>query len=142
MTGKPAVDIEIDMEKNEHMSISELSKKLELSPRTIRYYEEIGLLDSVKRTEGGKRVYAEDDFRRLRFIKKLKLLGLTLAEMQELNAIYMIHRKNSKVFPRIIELFDNHRREIDHRIDELRLLKVEVEEFQERMRDKLVKERT
>ena len=142
MTGKPAVDIEVDMGKNEHMSISELSKKLELSPRTIRYYEEIGLLDSVKRTEGGKRVYAEDDFRRLRFIKKLKLLGLTLAEMQELNAIYMIHRKNSKVFPRIIELFDNHRREIDHRIDELRLLKVEVEEFQQRMRDKLVKEGT
>ncbi len=61
--------------------------------------------------------------------------------MQELNAIYETHRKNSKVFPRIIELFDNHRRQIDHRIDELRLLRVEIEEFQKRMRDKLKKER-
>lgn len=124
-----------------HMNISELSKKLDVSPRTIRYYEEIGLLDSIRRTEGGKRVFTENDLRRIRFIQKLKILGLTLAEMQELNAIYETHRKNSKVFPRIIELFDNHRRQIDHRIDELRLLRVEIEEFQKRMRDKLKKER-
>lgn len=126
--------------KNDHMSISELSHRLDISPRTIRYYEEIGLMDQIKRKEGGKRVYSESDFRRLRFIKKLKLLGLTLAEMQELNAIYRIHRKNSKVFPRIIELFDYHSREIDHRIEELKLLKTEVEEFQQRMREKLTKE--
>jgi DNA-binding transcriptional MerR regulator len=125
---------------NDHMSISELSMRLDISPRTIRYYEEIGLMDQAKRKEGGKRIYSESDFRRLRFIKKLKLLGLTLAEMQELNAIYQIHGKNSKVFPRIIELFDYHSREIDHRIEELKLLKTEVEEFQQRMRDKLEKE--
>jgi DNA-binding transcriptional MerR regulator len=119
------------------MSISVLSKKLDLSPRTIRYYEEIGLLDTIRRTEGGKRIYTEDDFRRLRFIKKLKLLGLSLAEMQELNGIYKVHRKNSKVLPRIIELFDSHRKEIDHRVYELRLLKSEIEEFQDRMRKKL-----
>ncbi len=126
--------------ENNQMSISDLSKLIDISPRTIRYYEEIGLMDQIKRTEGGKRVYSESDFRRLRFIKKLKLLGLTLAEMQELNAIYKTHRKNSKVFPRIIELFDYHKREIDHRIEELKLLKTEVLEFQERMRDKLATE--
>jgi len=126
--------------ENNQMSISELSKLIDISPRTIRYYEEIGLIDQIKRTEGGKRVYSESDFRRLRFIKKLKLLGLTLAQMQELNAIYKTHRKNSKVFPRIIELFDYHNREIDHRIEELKLLKTEVLEFQERMRDKLATE--
>jgi MerR family transcriptional regulator, repressor of the yfmOP operon len=132
-------NITIESENN-HLSISELSKLIDISPRTIRYYEEIGLMDQIKRTEGGKRIYSESDFRRLRFIKKLKLLGLTLAEMQELNAIYNTHRKNSKVFPRIIELFDYHSREIDHRIEELRLLKTEVLEFQERMRDKLATE--
>lgn len=124
-----------------YMNISDLSKKLDISPRTIRYYEEIGLLDSVKRSVGGKRVFTDNDLRRIRFIQKLKILGLTLAEMQELNAIYETHRKNSKVFPRIIELFDNHRKEVDHRIDELRLLKKEIEEFQKRMREKLEKER-
>jgi DNA-binding transcriptional MerR regulator len=122
------------------MNISDLAKRLDISPRTIRYYEEIGLLDSIKRTVGGKRVFADNDLRRIRFIQKLKILGLTLAEMQELNAIYETHRKNSKVFPRIIELFDNHKRSIDHRMDELKLLKAEIDEFQKRMRDKLKKE--
>jgi MerR family transcriptional regulator, repressor of the yfmOP operon len=122
------------------MNISELAKKLHISPRTIRYYEEIGLLDSIKRTVGGKRVFNDNDFRRIRFIQKLKILGLTLAEMQELNAIYETHRKNSKVFPRIIELFDSHKNEIDHRRDELKLLKTEIEEFQKRMREKIRKE--
>jgi DNA-binding transcriptional MerR regulator len=123
-----------------YMNISDLSKRLDISPRTIRYYEEIGLLDSIKRTVGGKRVFTDNDFRRIRFIQKLKILGLTLAEMQELNAIYETHRKNSKVFPRIIELFDSHKKSIDHRIDELKLLKTEIEEFQKRMREKLRKE--
>ena len=122
------------------MNISDLAKRLDISPRTIRYYEEIGLLDSIKRTVGGKRVFADNDLRRIRFIQKLKILGLTLAEMQELNAIYETHRKNSKVFPRIIELFDSHKKSIDHRIEELKLLKTEIEEFQKRMRDKLRKE--
>jgi MerR family transcriptional regulator, repressor of the yfmOP operon len=124
-----------------YMNISDLARKLDISPRTIRYYEEIGLLDSIKRTVGGKRVFTDNDLRRIRFIQKLKILGLTLAEMQELNAIYETHRKNSKVFPRIIELFDNHKKSIDHRMDELKLLKAEIDEFQKRMRDKLKKER-
>ena len=144
MVEKAIADIQEDSiaaeAENKQMSISDLSMLLDISPRTIRYYEEIGLMDQIKRTEGGKRVYTENDFRRLRFIKKLKLLGLTLAQMQELNAIYQTHRKNSKVFPRIIELFDDHKLEIDHRIEELRLLKTEVLEFQERMRDKLATE--
>ncbi|MEA3348602.1 MAG: MerR family transcriptional regulator, partial [Pseudomonadota bacterium] len=55
--------------------IGEIGKLLDLSTRTIRYYEEIGLLNTVKRIEGGRRIYTEDDLRRLRFIKKLKLLG-------------------------------------------------------------------
>ncbi len=130
----------VSMSELPYMNISDLSRKLGISPRTIRYYEEIGLLDSIKRTIGGKRVFTDNDFRRIRFIQKLKILGLTLAEMQELNAIYETHRKNSKVFPRIIELLDNHKKSTDHRIDELRLLKTEIEEFQKRMRDKLRKE--
>ena len=119
------------------MPISVLAEKLDISPRTIRYYEEIGLLDTVRRTSGGKRIYTNDDFRRLRFIKKLKLLGLTLADMQELEDIYKIHRKNSKVFPRLIEQLDTHKKEVDRRIQELTALRKEIDEFKERMREKV-----
>jgi len=122
------------------MPISVLAEKLGISPRTIRYYEEIGLLDTVRRTSGGKRIYTDDDFRRLRFIMKLKLLGLTLNDMQELEDIYKIHRKNSKVFPRLIEQLDTHKKEVDRRIHELNTLRKEIDEFQERMRDKIREE--
>ncbi len=65
-------------------AIGEISRLVELSQRTIRYYEEIGLLHSVRRIENGKRVYTDNDVRRLKFINRLKVLGLSLAEMVEL----------------------------------------------------------
>src|SRR2546430_7101550 len=67
--------------------IGELAAKVGLTERTIRYYEERGLLESVKRLDGGQRVYTDDDVRRLKFIQKLKVLGLSLAEMQELETL-------------------------------------------------------
>ena len=79
--------------------IGELADLVEMSPRTIRYYEEIGLLNSVKRMEGGKRVYTDKDLQRLKFIKRLKHLGLTLSEMHELEDIYKIHRTNRRYYP-------------------------------------------
>ncbi|HOG13203.1 MAG TPA: MerR family transcriptional regulator, partial [Smithellaceae bacterium] len=69
------------------LSIGELSRKLEMSQRTIRYYEEIGLLNSIKRVEGGRRIYTEKDLRRLKLIKRLKIMGMTLSEMQELESM-------------------------------------------------------
>jgi DNA-binding transcriptional MerR regulator len=117
--------------------IGELGKLLDMSPRTIRYYEEIGLLNTVKRMEGGRRIYTDDDLRRLRFIKKLKLLGLTLSEMAELERIYSIHRSNRKVLPRVVELLHRHSQEIDKRIVELTKLKHEITAYISRIEEKL-----
>src|SRR5512136_778801 len=117
--------------------IGELSRLLELSTRTIRYYEEIGLLNSVKRIEGGKRVYTDKDFQRLKFITRLKHLGLTLSEMSELEDIYQIHRTNKRVLPRLLELLDNHALKIDERINQLLRLKADVLEYQKKVRQKL-----
>ena len=117
--------------------IGELSNLLELSPRTIRYYEEIGLLDSVKRIEGTRRVYTDKDLQRLKFVKRLKHLGLTLSEMLELEDIYQIHRTNRKVLPRLLELLDNHTAKIDERISSLIRLKKDILNYQEKIRQKL-----
>ncbi len=46
--------------KEQLTSIGEIAQKLDMSQRTIRYYEEIGLLNSIKRVEGGRRVYTDD----------------------------------------------------------------------------------
>jgi len=78
-------------------AIGEISRLVDLSQRTIRYYEEIGLLHSVRRIENGKRVYTDHDVRRLKFINRLKVLGLSLAEMVELEKIYRKQRNNREI---------------------------------------------
>ena len=123
--------------KRSYWSIGHLAKMAGLTPRTIRYYEERGLLDSINRVEGGRRVFTDDDLRRLKFIKRLKLLGLTLAEMKELGDIYRIHRTNKKVLPRLLELLDHHFEETDKRIKSLIKLKEEIQSYKERTARKL-----
>jgi len=127
------------MEKNgaKYYQIGELANLLELSPRTVRYYEEIGLLNSVKRIEGGKRIYTDKDFQRLRFVTRLKHLGLTLSEMLELEDIYQIHRTNRKVLPRLLELLDTHAVKIDERINSLNKLRADILNYQDKVRQKL-----
>ena len=120
-----------------YYQIGKLANLLELSPRTIRYYEEIGLLNSVKRVEGGKRIYTDKDFQRLKFITRLKHLGLSLSEMLELEDIYQIHRTNKKVLPRLLELLDTHAVKIDERINSLNKLKGDILNYQSKIYEKL-----
>jgi len=120
-----------------YYKIGQLANLVGVSPRTIRYYEEIGLLNSIKRMEGGKRVYTDQDCQRLQFIKRLKHLGLTLAEMQELEDIYRIHRTNKKVLPRLLELLDGHVEKIEERVQNLEKLKSEILTYHQRISAKL-----
>lgn len=120
-------------------SIGELSKNLEMSQRTIRYYEEIGLLNSIKRVEGGRRIYTDVDLRRLKLIKRLKIMGMTLSEMQELEAMWTYEKSNEKVLKRLLELLGNHLKRVDDRIADLDILRNEILEYQERIQAKLGK---
>ena len=120
--------------------IGVLSRKVNLSQRTIRYYEEIGLLHSVRRIENGKRVYTDDDVRRLKFINRLKMLGLSLAEMVELEKIYRSQRNNREVLPKLLTILDERVSQIDDRVRHLNALKQEILEYQERLRGKISRE--
>ncbi len=120
--------------------IGELSRMVNLSQRTIRYYEEIGLLQSIRRIEHGKRVYTDDDVRRLKFINKLKVLGLSLAEMAALEKIYRTQRNNREVIPKLIAILDERAAQIDDRVNQLVALKNEIRDYQVRLRGKLLQE--
>lgn len=120
--------------------IGELSRMVNLTQRTIRYYEEIGLLHSVRRIENGKRVYTDDDVRRLKFINRLKMLGLSLAEMVDLEKIYRQQRNNREIIPKLIEILDERAVQIDERVQQLNALKKEIREYQVRLRGKLPQE--
>ena len=120
--------------------IGEVAAKLAMTERTIRYYEELGLLDSVKRLDGGTRVYTDDDVRRLTFIRKLKVLGLSLQEMHELEGVYTRQRSNRSVLPRLIELLDAHLLSVDSRIAELGALRDEIRSYREHLAQRLLRE--
>src|SRR5579859_6229459 len=118
--------------------IGELAAKVGMTERTIRYYEELGLLDSVKRLDGGTRVYTDDDVRRLKFIRKLKVLGLSLQEMHELEGMYKTQRSNRAVLPRLIELLDAHLGTVDGRVAELQALRDEIRSYREHVTQRLL----
>jgi len=122
--------------------IGEISRLVELSQRTIRYYEEIGLLHSVRRIENGKRVYTDNDVRRLKFINRLKVLGLSLAEMVELEKIYRRQRNNREILPKLLQILDERAAQIDERVAQLVALKKEIREYQQRLRNKVLQDAT
>ncbi|OYV69126.1 MAG: hypothetical protein B7Z74_08000, partial [Deltaproteobacteria bacterium 21-66-5] len=121
-------------------AIGEISRLVDLSQRTIRYYEEIGLLHSVRRIENGKRVYTDDDVRRLKFINRLKVLGLSLAEMVELEKIYRKQRNNREILPKLLQILDERAVQIDERVAQLVALKKEIREYQQRLRNKVLQD--
>ena len=118
-------------------AIGDVAERVGLTPRTIRYYEDIGLLASVRRVEGGRRVYTDDDLRRLKFIKRLKVLGLSLDEMKELEDLYLTHRSNDRVLPHLLELLDRHLGTIESRLENLTALKREIEDYKRHLRRKI-----
>ncbi|MER8161807.1 MerR family transcriptional regulator [Streptomyces sp. NPDC094472] len=67
-----------------HMQIGEVAARTELSLRTIRHYEETGLVVPSARSRGGFRLYTEADVARLMVIRRMKPLGFTLDQMRDL----------------------------------------------------------
>jgi DNA-binding transcriptional MerR regulator len=120
--------------------IGDLAKRTGLTARTIRYYEELGLLESVKRLDGGVRVYTNEDVRRLRFIQRLKMLGLSLQEMLELERLYRKERTNRAVLPKLVEMLDRHLAQIGDRLSELEGLRDQIRGERERIATRLLSE--
>lgn len=68
-----------------YLQIGEVAERTGVTQRTLRFYEEKGLLRSPTRMEGGFRLYSEDDVRRVKHIRRLQdLLGVSLAEIKEM----------------------------------------------------------
>lgn len=85
MTAKRAPTLEPQSPEQAHLQIGEVAERTGVTQRTLRFYEERGLLKPPSRLDGGFRLYSEDDVRRVEQIKRLQsLLGFTLAEIKEM----------------------------------------------------------
>lgn len=98
------------------LRIGELAAEFGLNPKTIRYYEEIGLMPHPERTEVGYRVYTEGDRDRLRFVTKAKAIGLTLTEIAEILAV---RKRGDQPCDQVVDLLDRKLAAVD---GQLRLL--------------------
>ncbi|MCF6265135.1 MAG: MerR family transcriptional regulator [Desulfuromusa sp.] len=118
------------------VQIGELAKTLGITTRTIRYYEEIGLMGSSERLGGGTRTYNRDDILRLKFILKLKELGISLKEMQELAKNFDINQQSfGTITPKLLEILDGHISKVDHKIANLASLRKEIVDYRSRISD-------
>ena len=124
----------------ESIQIGALAKKLGITTRTIRYYEEIGIMGKSERSGGGTRTYNRDDVLRLKFILKLKDMGISLKDIQHLSEIFDINAQNfNTITPKLIEILDQHISRVDDKIASLSSLRQDIVEYRVRITDMLAK---
>lgn len=121
------------MTEEQLTSISELSASLGLTTRTLRYWEEVGIIESAERADGAARGYTPYFVRRIKFIMKLKHLGLTIKEMQSLYSFYGDTKQTDKLIPALLKTLDNHIETLDGRVANLTALRTEIVEYRQRI---------
>jgi len=104
--------------------IGSVAKESGVPIKTIRYYEELGLLKASGRTEGGFRLFNSDVFARLSFIKRAQNLGLTLSEIKE---FLDVHDQGDLPCDRVKIKLEDKLLAIDLQIQQLLTLKLELE---------------
>lgn len=104
--------------------IGELARRTGLNPKTIRYYEEIGLLPPPARTGSGYRAYSEETAARLDFIRAAKDFGLTLGEIREILAV---RDRDEAPCPYVLGLVRHKLADLQDRIRRLQLLSADLE---------------
>jgi DNA-binding transcriptional MerR regulator len=102
------------------IKIGDFAKLAETNLRTLRYYEEIGLLRPATRSAGGFRYYRAEDLDRLRMVGRLQTLGLELAHIRELMETRSAGVTRGEFLARVRAAIESQRTLIDERIQGLR----------------------
>ena len=105
------------------MRIGQLAAQTGYSVRTIRFYEQSGLLPAPHRTPAGYRSYDQDAVTRLRFVRSAQALGLSLAEIAD---VLRIRDYQGPPCSYVAELLDTHIEAVETRIKELTALRDEL----------------
>ncbi|WP_208818228.1 MerR family transcriptional regulator [Streptomyces marokkonensis] len=124
-----------------HMQIGEVAARTELSLRTIRHYEETGLVIPSARSQGGFRLYTESDVQRLMVIRRMKPLGFTLEQMRDLlDATDRLDRAGTADGAEreaLLERVRTYEQDARRKIEELRVQLVRAEDFAATLRTRL-----
>jgi MerR family copper efflux transcriptional regulator len=101
------------------LKIGEFAKRAGVTPRTVRYYESLGLLGPSEREGTGFRYYTEVELARLQKINALKELGLGLEEIATVIPLYFEDPTGVKGKRKVLEILKNHLQETEDKLDAL-----------------------
>ncbi len=116
-------------------TISELAKHFDVTPRTIRFYEDQGLLSPER--VNSKRIYHERDFVRLKLIMRGKRIGFSLAELKETMQLYDTQPNKVTQLKYVLTTIDQHRFELEQRKQDIEAVMVDIDGVKSRIQSQL-----
>ncbi len=119
----------MNAERTTVMTIGALSRRTGVPVKTLRKYEDLGLIYTVGRSAGNYRLFDDEALWCVGVVGRLRGLGLTLAEIQEITVLYL-ERRDEPIGPKLAEVLRGVRTRTEQRIDELRRLLQRIEEFE------------
>ena len=111
---------------NGPFNIGQAAKQSGVSAKMVRHYESLGLLPAVHRTDAGYRQYGEKQIHTLRFIRRARLLGFSMAEIAELLKLWQNQQRASADVKRIAEA---HVADLERRIAEMQAMRQTLAEL-------------
>lgn len=112
------------------MNIGQAAVQCGLPPKTIRYYEEIGLISPIRRPNG-YRDYGDQDLHELRFLQRARGLGFSVEDCRQLLSLY---KDRNRASADVKALAEAHLKDIDQKLVELRSLRGTLSELVEACR--------
>ncbi len=116
------------------MRIGDLARKAGTTMRTIRYYEQLGLIAPAARTRGGFRLYEEEELRKLRLIKSLQLGQTPLARVKAFFEARRRGKAASEIAGGLSRLLETELREVEERLAQFRAMQASLQETIEILR--------
>jgi DNA-binding transcriptional MerR regulator len=112
---------------SKRMRIGELTRLAEVTPRTVRYYESIGLIPPGEREGTGQHYYTEETLARLRKIDQLKRLGLSLEEIAGVIDLYFTDPSGVRPKQKVLAILRAHLAELDAKLGDLQQLRADLQ---------------
>ena len=108
-------------------TISQVADQFGVTTRTLRYYEEIGLLQPRRGGNGGQRIYSNKELVRIKLILRGKQLGFSLEEIKDMVGLFEVDPSGKKQLERSIQYGEKRIEEVERKIADLMMIKQELE---------------
>ncbi len=114
---------------SEKLTIGKVAELSGVPRKTIRFYEEVGLIPPAHRSENGYRLYTGTDLRRLELIRRARMLDIGLSEVRSLVQVAEVESCND-LSVQFLDLVHKKLKDVDQRIEELQALKADLRRLQ------------